>query len=101
MSADRRSPVARSVPWSAARMARTGEPSLPAKLNGCHEQRHGSSVAQAPRIDANDFARGVERRSTGKSRIQGEVERDVLIELSPVLVSALAADAAKDPTARH
>src|ERR1700733_751015 len=70
-------------------------------IHGCHWQRHGSSMGQAPRIDADDFAPGIEQRSTGKSRIQGEVEPDVLIEFSPELISPLAADAANDPTARH
>jgi len=58
-------------------------------------------MAEAPRIDANDFAPGIEQRSAGKSRIQGEVKPNVLIEFSPTPVSPLAADAADDPAARH
>ena len=70
-------------------------------IDGCHRHRHGSSMAESPRIDANNFAPGIEQRSAGKSRIEGEVEPDVLIELSPTPVPPLAADAADDPTARH
>jgi hypothetical protein len=70
-------------------------------IDGCHRHRYGSSTALAPGIDANDFAPGIEQRSAGKSRIQREVEPDVLIEVSPTPVPPLAADATDDPAARH
>src|ERR1700733_480457 len=66
-----------------------------------HRYRHGSSMTEASRIDAENFAFGIEQRSTGKSWILGEVEPDVLIDPSPAPASPLAADAANDPAACH
>jgi hypothetical protein len=58
-------------------------------------------MCQAPRVDANDLASDVEQRPAGKSRIQGEVEPDMLIEFSTTAVSPLTADAANNPAACH
>jgi hypothetical protein len=70
-------------------------------IDGCHWHRDSTSLAQSPRIDADDLATGIEQRSAGKSRIQGEVEPDVLIEVSTTPIPQLAADAANDPATRH
>jgi hypothetical protein len=70
-------------------------------IDSCRRHRHGSPMCQAPRVDANDLASDVEQRPAGKSRIQGEVEPDMLIEFSTTAVSPLTADAANNPAACH
>jgi hypothetical protein len=58
-------------------------------------------VRQSPRINADDLSSGIHERPAGKSRIQSQVEPNVLIEISTTPVPPLPADAANDPAARH